>query len=356
MVGSIKRDIINNNITQSNLVSIIIPHYNGEKILFECIDSLLQSTYKEVEIIVVNNASEDNSIRNINKYFPNVIILNCDKNYGYAEGCNKGAKIARGEYLIFLNNDTIQQADWIEPLVNKLNSNINISSIQPKIKNYNHRDRFDYAGGCGGEIDILGYPFTRGRIFNTIENDKGQYDTTTNIFWASGTAFITRKSIFNSVNGFDKILFAHMEEIDYHLKCHLMGYQVISEPNSIIYHKGGQTLGYHSPFKTYLNHRNSFLLLLSNFSFPLIVILFLPRFLLEILSGFYELLSGRINNFISIIKSMAWLILHPHIIIKRILFIRKIRKVKDTEILKLFYKGSIVLSYFILGKKTYNSL
>ena len=140
----------------------------------------------------------------------------------------------------------------------KIQSDNKIASVQPKILNYFESDKFDYAGACGGHIDVFGYPFSRGRIFDTIENDNGQYENSEQIFWASGTAFITRKSLFEKVGGFDETLFAHMEEIDYHWKCHLMGYDVWVEPQSSIQHQGGATLSYGSPEKTYLNHRNSF--------------------------------------------------------------------------------------------------
>jgi len=255
-----------------------------------------------------------------------------------------------------LNNDTIQENNWIKPLIQTMESDSTISSVQPKIKNYYNRNDFDYAGGCGGELDIFCYPFTRGRIFKTIEKDLNQYDKSDKIFWASGTAFMTKKSIFDKVNGFDKVLFAHMEEIDYHWKCHLMGYDVISVPESIVYHKGGKTLDYHSPYKTYLNHRNSFLLLLTNFSIPMIFLLLLPRLFLEFLSFFYELFSGRINHSFSILKSFGWLLIHPHIIIKRIIYNNRIRKINDFKMIKYFYKGSIVLNYFLFKKKTYSSL
>ena len=241
-------------------------------------------------------------------------------------------------------------------MIKEIESNSNLSSVQPKIKNYFKREKFDYAGGCGGELDILCYPFVRGRIFNTVEIDRGQYNQSKNIFWASGTAFMTKKSIFMDLNGFDEVLFAHMEEIDYHWKCHLMGYDVASVPESVVFHKGGETLDYQSPFKTYLNHRNSLLLLLTNFSIPFALLLAIPRLFLELVSMIYELYLGRISHSFSILKSMIWLIFHPHIIIKRIIFNKQIRKISDFKMINYFYKGSIVLNYFLFKKKTYNSL
>ncbi len=355
MVGAAGRVIVEDT-TETPLVSVIIPHWNGIKILTECLDSLKKSTWKNLEIIVVDNASTDESVSVIQKKYPDVKLVECVKNLGYAGGCNAGSSFAFGEYIIFLNNDTIQESDWIEPLVEKLQSNEKISSVQPKIKNYYEREKFDYAGGCGGEMDIFGFPFAQGRIFNTVEEDTGQYDTPKNIFWASGTAFMTRKSIFFDACRFDDDLFAHMEEIDYHWKCHLMGYSVMSVPNSVVYHMGGKTLKYQSPQKTYLNHRNSFLLLLTNYSIPLAAYLFLPRLFLEILSGVNELITGRFSHFNAIMKSLVWLIFHPHIIIKRIRVTRHIRKLKDRDLINLFYPGSIVWSYFILKRQTFISL
>ena len=248
-------------------LSIIIPHFNGTKVLIGCIDSLNNCTYKDVEILVVDNGSTDDSIAVVKKKFPNVAIVSSDTNRGYAGGCNYGAEHANGKYILFLNNDTIHQKNWLEPLIEKLDNDENISSVQPKILNFHEQQQFDYAGAAGGHMDIFTYPFSRGRVFDSIEKDTGQYDDSAEIFWASGTAFITLKSIFKTVGGFDETLFAHMEEIDYHWRCHLMGHSVWVEPKSVIHHMGGKTLAYGSPQKTYLNHRNSILLMLTNYSF-----------------------------------------------------------------------------------------
>ena len=355
MVGTFGRNIITTE-PDSSLVSVIIPHFNGVEILTECLNSLQKSTWNNLEIIVVDNASTDNSVSVIQDKYPDVRLVECIKNLGYAGGCNAGSSFAFGEYIIFLNNDTIQEPDWIEPMVHVLESNLEVSAVQPKIKNYYDREKFDYAGGCGGEMDIFGFPYTRGRIFNTIETDTGQYDSTQEIFWASGTAFMTRKSVFFKACRFDDTLFAHMEEIDYHWKCKLMGYTVMASPESIVYHMGGKTLDYQSPKKTYLNHRNSFLLLLTNYSIPLAAYLFFPRLVLEIISGIYELVNGRYRHFSAIMKSLFWLLFHPHKIIKRIGLTRYLREKKDREITESFYPGSIAWSYFILKRKTYDSL
>ena len=337
-------------------VSIIIPHFNGLEIIDDCLSSLEKVTYDDYEIIIINNHSTDQSIHHIQTKFNEIQIIDLSQNKGYAGGCNAGAKEASGEYLVFLNNDTIHNADWIEPLVEYMDANNNIASCQPKIMNYFNQDNFDYAGASGGFLDVLSFPFCRGRILFDIEKDDKQYDTIRNIFWASGTAFITRKDIFLNIGGFDETMFAHMEEIDYHWKCHLMGYDVASVPDSVVFHKGGRTLDYYSPFKTYLNHRNSFLLLLTNFSIPFALLFSIPRLFLELVSVIYELCLGRVYHSFSILKSLIWLILNPHVIIKRIICNNRIRKINDFKMIKYFYKGSIVLKYFLFKKKTYSSL
>lgn len=177
-------------------VSIIIPHYNNQDILDSCIGSLKKLDFTNHEIIVVNNNSTDGSIQYIKNNYKDVIIINAKNNLGYAGGCNLGAQHANGEYLLFLNNDTIHEKNFLDILISRLDKNSNIASIQPKILNIKNKDYFDYAGAAGGHLDYLVFPFTRGRIFNTIEKDTGQYDDFSKVFWASGAGFITRKKVF----------------------------------------------------------------------------------------------------------------------------------------------------------------
>ena len=337
-------------------LSIIIPHFNGTKILTKCLESLSKCTYKDVEILVVDNGSTDDSINAVKKKFSTVEIITSDTNRGYAGGCNFGAESANGEYLLFLNNDTIHQKDWLEPLIQKLDDDVSISSVQPKILNYHEQKNFDYAGASGGYMDIFTYPFSRGRVFDTIEEDSGQYDDSVEIFWASGTAFITRKLVFEIVGGFDETLFAHMEEIDYHWRWHLMGHSVWVEPKSVIHHMGGATLAYGSPEKTYLNHRNSILLMLTNYSFFVSIYLFVPRLVMEVLSLLKYAFSSKLNHAWAQLRALWWILVHPHIIGPRRWKTWKLRKVKDSEILKKLHPQSIVWQYFAQQLKTYDQL
>ena len=338
-------------------ISIIIPHYNNYQILNDCLKSLYDSELYDSEIIIVNNKSTDDSIEKIKNQYPSVTIISTTKNKGYAGGCNYGARQANGDLLVFLNNDTEVDKNWLIPLIQLLDGNSKIASIQPKIMNKNNPKIFDYAGASGGFIDKYCYPFSRGRIFNTIESDDGQYDNIKKIFWASGTGFITRKSIFKKIGGFDETLFAHMEEIDYHWKCQLNGYEIYVNPNSIIYHLGGKTLSYQSAYKTYLNHRNSLLLLFSNYNLINTLKFSIPRIAMEFISCIKDIISLRFNHAGAQIFSLLWLIVHPHIIIKRRRLIKTIREITDQELLNnIIFNNSIVYQYFIKQKKEYQSL
>ena len=338
-------------------ISIIIPHYNNYQILNDCLQSLYKSELNNTQIIIVNNNSTDDSIEKITNQFLDLKVVSTKTNKGYAGGCNFGAKYADGDYIVFLNNDTVVDQKWLIELIKLMDEKPTIASIQPKIMNKNNPQIFDYAGASGGFIDKYCYPFTRGRIFNTIETDDSQYDDIKRIFWASGTGFITRKSIFNKLGGFDETLFAHMEEIDYHWKCQLNGYNVYINPKSIIYHLGGKTLSYQSPYKTYLNHRNSLLLLLSNYNLVNTIRFLIPRIIMEFISCAKDIISLKLNHASAQLLSLLWIISHPHIIIKRRKLIKKIRKISDEELLNnIIFDKSIVYQYFIKQKKEYQSL
>ena len=332
------------------LVSVIIPHYGGEAIINDCLYSLDNTNYSKIEIIVVDNNSLDTSIKTVKKKFPHIKFVKSEYNRGFAGGCNFGAKYATGKYLLILNNDTIHENDWIIHMIRKIETNKNISSVQPKIKNYKKRDYFDYSGGSGGFMDKYCFPFLRGRVFNTIEKDRGQYDNACQIFWASGTAFLTQRNVFEKLNGFDETLFAHMEEIDYHWKCQLQGYEIWVEPKSVIYHHGGETLPASSSNKTYLNYRNSLVLLLTNYSVTTSFKLFFPRILMDFLALIREILFIRWNHALAILKAWIWIIIHPRFLSERR------QKLEKTHMITNIYQKSIVVKYFFKGFRTYAEL
>ena len=332
------------------LVSVIIPHHGGEEILQKCLESLKNSNYTKLEIIIVDNSSTDNSVKIIKDRFPHVKLVQSEHNRGFAGGCNFGAQHAIGEYLLILNNDTVHENSWIKHLVQRMESDKNISSVQPKIKNYKRRDYFDYAGGSGGFMDKYCFPFTRGRVFNTIEKDEGQYDDSCRVFWASGTAFLARTKIFKEIGGFDETLFAHMEEIDYHWKCQLLGYEIWVEPMSVVYHHGALTLPKSSSQKTYLNYRNSLILLLTNYDAIKSLKLFFPRFSMEILSLFKDILIFRWGHALAIVRAWLWTTFHLGFLYERRKGLKKTHKIDN------IYRKSIVVRYYLMGKKTFIEL
>jgi len=337
-------------------VSIIIPHWNGIDVLSECLDSLKQCTFDSFEIIIVDNASSDGSQDWIKTNHPDVILLENDKNYGYAGGCNRGAQIAKGDLLLFLNNDTIQATDWLQPLVTQMDENKSLAACQPKILNYYKRDVFDYAGGAGGNMDIFCFPFARGRVFLNQEIDSGQFDNNEKCFWASGTAMMVRKEAFIQSGEFDEVFFAHMEEIDLCWRLIAMGHEVEAVPSSVVFHKNAVSLPMHSHRKYYLNHRNSLLMLFGNYSVPVAFYVGFIRLMLEGVALGYAFVKLDWNHITGILRSLGWLIFHPITIIKKRSRFSRIRRVKDKLIMNRMAKTSVVLAHYLGGKKTYSSL
>jgi hypothetical protein len=339
-------------LSTSPIVSVVIPHYGGKDIIYECLESLKKVTYSNIEVIVVDNNSPDDSVEYIKINFPNIKLIISDYNRGFAGGCNYGVKNSKGKYILILNNDTTHEPDFIEYLVQKLESDKNISSVQPKIRNFSNSLYFDYAGACGGFLDKYCFPFARGRIFDTVEEDVGQYDNSCKIFWASGTAFLTRKENFNQIGGFDEVLFAHMEEIDFHWKSQILGYEVWVEPKAVIFHKGAVTLPKTSPEKTYLNFRNSMILLLTNNSKFKIFSIILPRIIFECLAFIKEIISFKWLHSFSIIRSWIWILGNLNILKKRREFYNRNKKTFPI----LTYNKSIIIKYFLQRKKLFSKI
>ena len=335
------------------IVSIIIPHWNGIDVLSECINSLKGSTFDSFEIIVSDNASSDGSQAWIVENHPDVILLENDNNYGYAGGCNRGVNVAKGEFILFLNNDTIQNPNWLDPLIDRMKGDESIAAIQPKILNYYNRKIFDYAGGSGGHLDLFCFPFARGRVFLNQEEDLGQYDNAKRCFWASGTAMIVRKDLFKAAGKFDETFFAHMEEIDLCWRFQAMGYEVWAEPRSVVYHKNAVSLPMHTHRKYYLNHRNSLLMLFGNYSIPVAFYVGFIRLILEFTALGYAIVKMDWNHVTGILRSLGWILIHPITILRKRSRFNQIRKMRDRDIMGAMTKTSVVLAHYLSGKKTY---
>ena len=323
---------------------------NNRKLLYACINSIKKNILLEdYEIIVVNNGPINDSVNTLVNDFNKVILINNTKNYGFSKACNIGASNASGELLLFLNNDTIHSKGWIEKLILFLDNDSSVGAIQPKIRNIQNENSFDYAGASGGFIDIYGFPFCRGRIFESIELDTKQYDNPMKIFWASGAALMTYKNLFEELNGFDEDYFAYMEEIDFCWRLQKRGFEVWVDPSSIIYHHGKMTIKKGSIKSNFLNHRNSWILFLKNsdtFKFGARII---NRFILDILALVYSIFRLDWSRFLAIIFSFCSVIVNfPKIMIHRK------EMLKNQKI--SMYQGSIAIDYFLFFKRKFSQI
>jgi hypothetical protein len=245
-------------------VSIIIVSWNARSLVQTCLPSVVATDYPNLEIIFADNASTDGSAAWIAREYPSVKIVRHPENWLFCRGNNAAVPHATGDYILFLNNDVEVPPGWLRPLVETMTANPDVGAVQPKLLQYDDRDQFEYAGAAGGFVDRAGYPFTRGRLFETMEPDRGQYDDACDVFWATGAALLLRRSALDEVGLFDERFEMHMEEIDLCWRLQRHGYRVRVQPKSTVYHIGGASLPQGSPRKTYYNFRNGLLLLYKN--------------------------------------------------------------------------------------------
>ena len=283
-------------------VSVVILNYNGKHHLEQFLPSIIKYS-TGCEVVVADNNSEDGSVSFLKTTFPEVKIICLDKNYGFCEGYNRALFQIKSEYFILLNSDIEVTDNWIEPIIKLFEKDASIAAAQPKLLDFNARDKFEYAGGAGGFIDKYGYPFCRGRIFNTIETDRGQYNDTTEIFWASGACLFIRAELFLNYGGFDEEFFAHMEEIDLCWRLKQNGYKIYYCGDSVIYHLGGGTLAYSNPRKTYLNFRNSLMVLIKNLPPRKLISNLLLRWIMDYIAIAKFLITGEIRSSAMVVKA-----------------------------------------------------
>jgi GT2 family glycosyltransferase len=331
-------------------IAVVILNWNGQQWLEKFLPTVIEKS-SMANIYIADNASTDDSISLIENNFPSVKIIQNQLNEGYAKGYNDALKDLKEKYFVLLNSDIEVTDNWIEPIINLMEENSNISACQPKILDYNNKDSFEYAGASGGYIDNLGYPFTRGRIFDEIEPDNNQYDDVKEIFWASGACFFVRADHFNEVNGFDNDFFAHQEEIDLCWRLKIKGYQIMVHPRSVVYHVGGGTLDDSSPFKTYLNFRNNLFMLTKNLNFLSLLITLYFRLPLDGIAA-VTLLKKK-SGFLHLLA-----VLRAHLVfyvsIPRLLFKRQINTSKTNLVGKMGF--SILVKYYLEGKTKFSEL
>jgi GT2 family glycosyltransferase len=249
--------------TQKIKTAVVVLNWNGKAWLEKFLPNLVNHS-QVATVFVADNASTDDSVDYVKINFPTVKIIVNASNGGYAKGYNDVLKQIDAEYFVLINSDIEVTAGWLSPIISLMDSDKQIASCQPKILNYNSKTKFEYAGASGGFIDNLGYPFCRGRIFDDLEQDKGQYNDAVEVFWATGACFFVRSNHFWELGGLDEDFFAHQEEIDLCWRLKNKGYKIMVQPKSVVYHVGGGTLNASSPFKTHLNFRNNLFMLFKN--------------------------------------------------------------------------------------------
>lgn len=332
------------------LVSIVILNWNGRKYLQQFLPSVLASTYQNLRIFVVDNASTDDSVAFLASHYPTVQTILLPENFGFAKGYNEGLKQINSDYYVLLNSDVEVIAGWVEPAVMLLESNKKIAACQPKLRQFEKRHMFEYAGAAGGWLDHYAYPFAKGRIFDVCEEDTGQYDQVEAIFWASGAAMFVRSEVWHKMGGFDDYFFAHQEEIDLCWRMQLAGYEIFSCPQSIVFHLGGGTLPKGNSMKVFLNFRNNLVMMAKNMKTAEAVWKISLRFLLDAVSAIKSLLSGEGTYFLAVIRAhfafLYWLF-----------FVRKIRSVYPDKVpLHGWLRKSIVWNHFALGKRRFSEI
>ncbi len=336
-------------------VAIVILNYNGRSFLEKFLPSVIEYT-ENAALYVVDSASEDGSAEWTESHYPTVKILRLPKNYGYAGGYNRALQHIEAEYYVLLNSDVEVTPQWLAPLADLLDKNPKIAACQPKLLAYHDKAQFEYAGAAGGYIDWLGYTYCRGRIFYHNETDRGQYDTTVPIFWASGACLMIRARLFHAMGGFDEDFFAHMEEIDLCWRLHLAGYEVYCCPQSVVYHVGGGTLPPSSPFKTYLNYRNSLAMLYKNLSPGRKWFILFLRLILDGISSIRYLPNGQWQDIWAVVKAhfafYGWIL--GELPQKRKRIQEEIVQIKSHQSLPISSK-SIIWAYFVKGCKTFDS-
>lgn len=281
-------------------VSVVILNWNGVKHLRTYLPSVVANTPK-AEILVADNGSTDESLEVIANEFMTVKTIVLDQNYGFAEGYNRALQQIESKYVVLLNSDVEVTEGWLDPLLDYLETHPDTAAVQPKIRSWVHRERFEHAGAAGGYVNGLGYPYCRGRVLWKVEEDKGQYDDIVNVDWTSGACMCVRTQVYKDCGGLDAAFFAHMEEIDLCWRMRNKGWKLVCVPQSVVYHLGGGSLNYESPRKTYLNHRNNLLMIYKNKQRPWGVLF--VRFFLDYAAAFFYLLQGRWGAFTAVFKA-----------------------------------------------------
>ena len=329
-----------------NKIAVVILNWNGADLLRQFLPSVIQYS-PEATIYVADNASTDNSIEILQEEFPSVKRIQNTGNFGFAKGYNEALKVVDEPILALVNSDIEVTENWLTPILTQFENETNTAIIQPKILDFKKKTHFEYAGAAGGFIDKYGFPFCRGRIFEALEEDKGQYDDTIDIFWASGACFFIRNEVFNKLEGFDVDFFAHQEEIDLCWRTHNLDYKIKYNGKSKVYHVGGATLKTGSPQKTFLNFRNSLWMMTKNLPKKKLFSRIFMRMVLDGIAGIKFLVEGKPKHLWAVLKSHFYFYFY---------FSKFIRKRFYKQFPKYYKTNSIVYLYFAKNKRKYSEI
>ena len=329
--------------------AVVILNYNGEKLLQQFLPSVLKFS-AEAEIIIADNNSSDHSMEFVRQNFPQIRTIQLDQNYGFCGGYNKALKQVVADYYVLLNSDIEVTPQWLAPMIHLLDHNLSVAAVQPKVLSYHNKNKFEHAGAAGGYIDSLGYPFCRGRVFDYVEEDHGQYNDQREIFWATGACLMIRSEVFRKFDGFDEDFFAHMEEIDLCWKLQRSKQKVFYCGSSTIYHVGAGTLSYRNPKKVFLNFRNGLSLLVKHLNTGELIYKLPLRIALDVIAAFQFLLKGEGRSFAAVIRAHGKFLLNLSNELKKR---KELRETLPTYPKTMIYKGSVVVDYFLKGQRVY---
>ena len=337
-----------------NKVAIVILNWNGRTMLEKYLPTVLEYSRDEAAVWVADNASTDDSMSFLNEHFPEVRTLQLAENYGFADGYNRALREIEAQYYVLLNSDVEVTHHWLTPLVEYMDTHDDVAACQPKLLSVADRDSFEYAGACGGFIDKYGYPFCRGRMFETVEQDNGQYDTPCDVLWATGACLFIRAADYWRVDGLDSRFFAHNEEIDLCWRLRLLGRRIVCLPDSFVYHVGGGTLPKGNPMKTYLNFRNNLTMLYKCLPDNELRHVMRWRWFLDRLAAWQTLiLNGNVGDFKAIYKARRdfkkWL---PQFAEDR----RKIQNSRTSPAVPERMQLSLLWHYYAKGHKVFSAL
>ena len=335
-------------------ISIVILNWNGKEMLSKYLPSVLQYSRDVATVYVADNASTDDSLSLLREHFPEVKLIVLEKNWGFAEGYNQALRQIESEYYLLLNSDIEVTHHWLTPLVEYLDAHSDVAACQPKLLSVVDKDCFEYAGACGGFLDRLGYPFCRGRVFDIVECDNGQYDYPSEIHWATGAALMVRSKDFWDVQGFDGRFFAHNEEIDLCWRLRIRGRKIMCIPESYVYHVGGGTLPKSNPMKTFLNFRNNLTMLYKCLPEDELKLVMRWRWWLDYLAAWEMLLLKRnIGDFKAVYRARnAYKRWHKDFESDR----RAIQSSRQTGIVSERKPFSLLWQYYVKGRKTFEQL